>query len=34
VAQQYGESNRQLNARLKHALDPNHILSPGKSGIA
>jgi 4-cresol dehydrogenase (hydroxylating) len=34
VAKQYGEANRQVNARLKQALDPNHILSPGKSGIA
>lgn len=34
VARQYGEANRTLNARLKQALDPNHILSPGKQGIA
>ncbi|MBF9152088.1 FAD-binding oxidoreductase [Novosphingobium jiangmenense] len=34
VAKQYGEANRALNARLKQALDPNHILSPGKQGIA
>jgi 4-cresol dehydrogenase (hydroxylating) len=34
VARQYGEANRQLNARLKQALDPHHILSPGKQGIA
>ncbi|MEO0031662.1 MAG: hypothetical protein RIS94_1420 [Pseudomonadota bacterium] len=34
VAQQYGQANRDLNARLKQALDPNHILSPGKQGIA
>lgn len=33
VAQQYGEANRDLNARIKAALDPNHILSPGKQGI-
>ena len=33
VAQQYGEANRDLNARIKRALDPNHILSPGKQGI-
>jgi 4-cresol dehydrogenase (hydroxylating) flavoprotein subunit len=33
VAQQYGEANNALNARLKHALDPNHILAPGKQGI-
>ena len=24
----------QLNARLKDALDPNHIIAPGKQGIA
>ena len=34
VAQQYGETNRTVNAAIKHALDPNHILAPGKSGIA
>lgn len=34
VAQQYGAVNREFNATLKHALDPNHILAPGKSGIA
>ena len=34
VAQQYGETNRAVNAAIKHALDPNHILAPGKSGIA
>jgi 4-cresol dehydrogenase (hydroxylating) len=34
VAQQYGETNRALNAKLKHAIDPNHIIAPGKSGIA
>ncbi|MEH3107722.1 MAG: FAD-binding oxidoreductase [Sphingomonas fennica] len=34
VAAQYGDANRQLNARLKAALDPNHILAPGKQGIA
>lgn len=34
VAKQYGDANRALNARLKQALDPNHILSPGKQGIA
>ena len=33
VAQQYGQVNREFNATLKHAIDPNHILSPGKSGI-
>lgn len=30
----YGEAQKSINARLKHALDPNHILAPGKSGIA
>ncbi len=34
VAQQYGAVNRELNAKLKRALDPNGILAPGKSGIA
>ena len=34
VAQQYGETNRAVNAASKQALDPNHILAPGKSGIA
>jgi 4-cresol dehydrogenase (hydroxylating) len=34
VAQQYGAVNRSFNARLKDAIDPNHILAPGKSGIA
>jgi 4-cresol dehydrogenase (hydroxylating) len=34
VAQQYGEVNREFNAKLKQALDPNGILAPGKSGIA
>jgi 4-cresol dehydrogenase (hydroxylating) len=34
VAQQYGQVNRDLNAKLKQALDPNGILAPGKSGIA
>ncbi|OHT17764.1 4-cresol dehydrogenase [hydroxylating] flavoprotein subunit [Sphingomonas haloaromaticamans] len=34
VAKQYGEANRDLIARLKQALDPNHILSPGRQGIA
>ncbi|WP_226015879.1 FAD-binding oxidoreductase [Novosphingobium sp. FKTRR1] len=34
VAQQYGAVNRAFNATLKHAIDPNHILAPGKSGIA
>jgi 4-cresol dehydrogenase (hydroxylating) len=34
VAQQYGAVNRAFNAKLKDAIDPNHILAPGKSGIA
>lgn len=34
VAQQYGEVNRAVNAAIKQALDPNHIIAPGKSGIA
>jgi 4-cresol dehydrogenase (hydroxylating) len=34
VAQQYGQTNRDVNARIKQALDPNHILAPGKQGIA
>lgn len=34
VANQYGDANRLLNARIKQALDPNHILAPGKQGIA
>jgi 4-cresol dehydrogenase (hydroxylating) len=33
VAGLYGEAQQALNQRLKDALDPNHILSPGKSGI-
>jgi 4-cresol dehydrogenase (hydroxylating) flavoprotein subunit len=33
VSKQYGEANNALNAKLKHALDPNHIIAPGKSGI-
>jgi 4-cresol dehydrogenase (hydroxylating) len=34
VAEQYGATNRSLNAKIKAALDPNHIIAPGKSGIA
>ena len=34
VAQQYGQTNREVNARLKQAFDPNHIIAPGKQGIA
>jgi 4-cresol dehydrogenase (hydroxylating) flavoprotein subunit len=33
VAEQYGQVNRDFNQQLKDAIDPNHILSPGKSGI-
>lgn len=33
VAKQYGQVNRDFNALLKNAIDPNHILAPGKSGI-
>jgi 4-cresol dehydrogenase (hydroxylating) len=33
VAEQYGQVNRDFNALLKNAIDPNHILAPGKSGI-
>ncbi len=33
VAQQYGQVNRDFNAALKQAIDPNHIIAPGKSGI-
>jgi 4-cresol dehydrogenase (hydroxylating) len=34
VAEQFGTVNRTFNAKLKDALDPNHIIAPGKSGIA
>jgi 4-cresol dehydrogenase (hydroxylating) flavoprotein subunit len=34
VAQQYGQVNRDFNQQIKDAIDPNHILAPGKSGIA
>jgi 4-cresol dehydrogenase (hydroxylating) len=34
VAQQFGDVNRAVNAKLKRALDPNGIIAPGKSGIA
>lgn len=34
VAQQYGEVNRKVNAAIKQALDPNHVIARGKSGIA
>ncbi|RKF17674.1 FAD-binding oxidoreductase [Altericroceibacterium spongiae] len=33
VADQYGDTNRQVNARLKRTLDPNNIIAPGKQGI-
>ena len=33
VSQQYGQVNRDFNKTLKHAIDPNHIIAPGKSGI-
>ena len=33
VAEQYGQVNRDFNHTLKRAIDPNGILSPGKSGI-
>lgn len=33
VADTYGPANRRLNQTIKKALDPNNILSPGKSGI-
>ena len=34
VTDEYGETKRKLNALIKNALDPNHILSPGKQSIA
>jgi 4-cresol dehydrogenase (hydroxylating) flavoprotein subunit len=34
VAQQYGQVNRDFNQQIKDAIDPNHIIAPGKSGIA
>lgn len=34
TADMYGDAQKSINARLKNALDPNHILAPGKSGIA
>ena len=33
TAEIYGPAQRELNKRLKHALDPEGILAPGKSGI-
>ncbi len=34
TAEHFGPAQAALNKRLKQALDPNHILAPGKSGIA
>jgi len=34
AAKAYGPAQRDLNHRLKRALDPNGIIAPGKSGIA
>ena len=34
VADSYGPAMRRLNHTIKKALDPNNILSPGKSGIS
>jgi 4-cresol dehydrogenase (hydroxylating) flavoprotein subunit len=33
VAEQYGQVNRDFNQKIKDAIDPNHIIAPGKSGI-
>jgi len=33
LADLYGKTNRDVNRRIKRALDPNGILAPGKSGI-
>ena len=33
VANQFGPVNRKVNAMIQHALDPNGIIGPGKSGI-
>ena len=33
VAESYGPALRRFNRRVKKALDPNNIVSPGKSGI-
>ncbi|MGE5548560.1 MAG: FAD-binding oxidoreductase [Solirubrobacterales bacterium] len=33
VADLYGQVNRNVNAKIKKALDPNGIIAPGKSGI-
>ncbi len=33
VAESYGPEMRRLNRSIKRALDPNNILSPGKSGV-
>jgi 4-cresol dehydrogenase (hydroxylating) len=34
VADSHGASTRRLNRTIKKVLDPNNILSPGKSGIS
>lgn len=34
VADSYGPAMRRLNQTIKKALDPNNVLSPGKSGIS
>lgn len=33
IAAVHGETNREVNRRIKRALDPNGIIAPGKSGI-
>jgi 4-cresol dehydrogenase (hydroxylating) len=33
AAEAYGPAQRDLNRRLKRALDPNGIIAPAKSGI-
>lgn len=33
AAQVYGKEQHALNLTLKHALDPNNVIAPGKSGI-
>lgn len=33
VLDEFGAAQRARNSKLKNALDPNHILAPGKSGI-
>ena len=34
TADSYGSAMRRLNRTIKKALDPNNVLSPGKSGIS